>query len=347
MNPSAALNIISIKKRIPLSVTFELTYDCPLSCAHCYLTEKNAKGKKMLTAGQAVRVLEILKKAGAMSAAFTGGEPLLRKDLPEICLAAKKLNIDFSVYTSLVTANYHLLKKLKESGLKKLEVSLYGAQKEHEAVTKTAGTYRLTMKNLELAKALGFKIKLKTPLTGLNPKGPYFVKETALKNGFSFAADPLLSPKNDGNCLPSYVRAKKRDIEKLVMRENRADRPFDFHSSDKFPLCSAGFNTAAVNPYGELYPCIQFPCSFGNLLKKDFSSLWKSEKAENFRKMLYIRPAKCLDCRLSDYCSYCPGFDYVKRNASKPDEYFCFIALCSRKAMNFRPLKSGQKNGIF
>lgn len=336
MNPSSELNILSVKKRIPLSVTFELTYDCPLSCVHCYLVEKKTDKKKILKTQQAIRILEMFRKSGVMSIAFTGGEALLRKDLPKICLATKKLNFDFSVYTSLIPANYQMLKMLRESGLNKLEVSLYGHQKEHDRVTKMKGSYSLTMKNLEIAKLLGFKVKLKTPLTRLNPKGPYFVKEIAIKNGFHFSADPLLSPRNDGSNLPSYVKAKKKDIEMLVMTQTRKHSYADLnYCDDKFPLCSAGFNTAAVNPYGQLYPCLQFPYSFGNLLKKDFYFLWKGKKAENFRKMLYLKPKKCLDCHLLSYCSYCPGFDYVRGNISKPSKEFCFMALSTKKAINF------------
>ncbi|NLI09684.1 MAG: radical SAM protein [Elusimicrobia bacterium] len=339
MKPSAGLNLFSLKHKIPLSLTFELTYDCPLSCAHCYLSKKEEGKGKYLNTKEAIKILKMFKKAKTMSVAFTGGEPLLRKDLPEICLAAKALNFDFSLYTSLFPATYSILKRLKDCGLKKLEVSLYGEEKEHEAVTRKKGSYRLVLKNLKLAKKLGFKIKLKTPLTGLNPKGPYLVKKMALKNGFSFSADPLLTPKNDGHELPLHVKAKERDIENLVLSENRGLKEIlNQNESETAPLCSAGFNTASVNPYGELFPCLQFPYSFGNLRKKDFFSLWNSRRAENFRKKLYLKPKACLNCDLDKYCSFCPGLGYIKGDLSKINRLTCFIALCSKKARAKRPL---------
>ncbi|MEW5951129.1 MAG: radical SAM protein [Elusimicrobiota bacterium] len=331
MNPSSRLNYISLKNKIPLSVTFEITYDCPLSCLHCYLPETKGekKEKKYLSLKDILKILRMFKKAGTMSVAFTGGEPLLRKDLPQICAAAKKLNMDFTIYTSLICADEETLKNLKKNGLKKMEVSLYGDKKEHEAVTAMKDSYDMTFKNLILAGKLGFKIKLKTPLTGLNPQGPYKVKKIAENLGFSFSADPMLTLRNDGKELPYYVKAEKKDLKRLILSDcfDIAENISPYSDKENLPLCSAGFNTAAVNPYGILYPCVQLPYALGDLKKNTFFQIWKSGKAEEIRKKLYIKPKKCINCNLSRYCSHCPGISYLKGNIFKENKQSCQIAL--------------------
>ena len=331
MNSSSRLNYISLINKIPLSVTFEITYDCPLSCLHCYLPETKGekKKKKYLSLKNILKILRMLKEAGTMSIAFSGGEPLLRKDLPQICAAAKKLNMDFSVYTSLICTNEEILKNLKKSGLKKLEVSLYGEKKEHEAVTDMKGSYDETFKNLILAKNLGFKIKLKTPLTGVNPEGPYKVKKIAKKLGFSFSADPMLTLRNDGKELPEKIKTKKNDLKKLILSDSFdiSENISSYSEKEYLPLCSAGFNTAAINPYGVVYPCIQLPYALGDLKKNTFLQIWKSGKAEKIRKKLYIKPKKCINCNFSKYCSHCPGISYLKGNIFKENKQSCQIAL--------------------
>lgn len=347
MNPSSRLNYLSLKNRIPLSVTFEITYDCPMACLHCYLPETKGekKKKKFLSEKEILSILGMLKKAGTMSVAFSGGEPLLRRELPQICLAAKKLNMDFTVYTSLICADRAMLEKLKKNGLKKLEVSLYGNKAEHEAVTGMKGSYEKTFENLILAKNLGFRIKLKTPLTGLNPYGPYKVKKIAEKFGFLFSVDPVLTLRNDGKELPEKIKAGRRNLERLVLSEcfDVSENINPYSENEKLPLCSAGFNSAAVNPYGDLYPCLQLPYSFGNLRKKSFSVLWNSLKAERLRKKLYIKPSACLNCRLSAFCSHCPGISYLRGDLFKENKESCRLALLTSIKKGLKPLQKRMK----
>ncbi len=333
------LNEISIVKKIPLTATFELTYRCPLSCAHCYLpeTSKRRPIKKELTTEQIEKILCQLSEIGVFSVVLTGGEPLLRKDIFHFCKYAKLKGIEPILYSTLLLANEEILKKLYSSGLRKIEVSLYGNKKIHESVSKMKGSFPITLKNILLAKKIGFKVKIKTPLMSINSNYISKLRKFSIKNGFAFSLDTMLTPANDGKMAPEELIVSKGELKKVFLEliakgDVKINKTLSQNSNEEFPICSAGFNTLGINPYGELLPCIQFPWSFGNLKKHSLKKLWTGERAEDFRKKILKNPDKCRGCKVSDYCSFCPGISYITEKKIQPYKEACLHASIMAKA---------------
>lgn len=327
------LNEISILKKIPLTATFELTYRCPLSCAHCYLPETSSRRpiKKELATGQIKRILSQLSKIGVFSVAFTGGEPLLRKDIYSLCEYARLKGMEPILYTTLFLANEEILKKLYSIGLRKIEVSLYGNKEIHESITKMKGSFSRTLKNILLAKKIGFKIKIKTPVMSINSDYISKLRKFTIKNGLSFSLDTMLTPANDGKMAPENLIVSKEELKKifldlLVEGDIKINKTSKQNHSKEFPPCSAGFNTLGINPYGELLPCIQFPWSFGNLKKNSLKKLWNGKRAEKFRKIIMKNPDQCRGCIVVDYCSFCPGISYIIEKKIQPYKEACLQA---------------------
>jgi len=77
------------ERRNPFSVMFELTYECNFDCIHCYV-RGSRKEKRELNTKEVFSVLDELKKMGIFRIGFTGGEPLLRKDIFDILDYANK-----------------------------------------------------------------------------------------------------------------------------------------------------------------------------------------------------------------------------------------------------------------
>ena len=128
MLPSAKLNNLSLEHCVPVSVIAELTRRCPLSCLHCYLPETRGRAKAAgeLNTAQWKDILEQLARAGALYLAFTGGEPLLRPDLPELCRRAKELHFDIRVFSTGLGLTAELAGELRAAGVSVFELSFYG-----------------------------------------------------------------------------------------------------------------------------------------------------------------------------------------------------------------------------
>lgn len=108
----------------------ELTYRCPLQCPYCSNPLDYAKHKAEITTADWLRILSQARKMGAVQLGFSGGEPLLRPDLPELVEHAHKLGY----YSNLITSGYGLSEakiiQLKAAGLDHIQLSIQASSKE-------------------------------------------------------------------------------------------------------------------------------------------------------------------------------------------------------------------------
>ncbi|MDD1655799.1 MAG: GTP 3',8-cyclase MoaA [Methanomicrobiales archaeon] len=98
-----------------------LTARCNLRCIYCHAEGERAPARE-LSAGEIAEILRVAGKLGIRSVKFTGGEPLLRGDLPGI-IAAVPPGIESSLTTN-ATLLAHRAQELKEAGLSRVNVSL-------------------------------------------------------------------------------------------------------------------------------------------------------------------------------------------------------------------------------
>ncbi len=108
----------------------ELTYACPLQCPYCANPVNYANYQSELSTDDWKRVLSQARKMGAVQLGFSGGEPLTRKDLPELVKHARELGY----YSNLITSGYGLTEEkiiqLKEAGLDHIQVSIQASTQE-------------------------------------------------------------------------------------------------------------------------------------------------------------------------------------------------------------------------
>ncbi|PVX23332.1 MAG: radical SAM/SPASM domain-containing protein, partial [Candidatus Bathyarchaeum sp.] len=138
-----------IQVHAPFLVVWNFTYKCNLKCKHCY-SNSGAETKTELSTEEALKVVDQIADFGATSLAFSGGEPLMRKDFFEIARHA----VDSGLYVSLATNGTLLteenVKKLKETGVHYVEVSVDGANaKTHDFFRGKDGAFEQTMQGLK------------------------------------------------------------------------------------------------------------------------------------------------------------------------------------------------------
>ena len=111
----------------PLWLLAELTYECPLHCPYCsnpvQLTSKDNECDTQTWK----RVLSEAREMGAVQLGFSGGEPLLRKDLEALVAHASELGFYTNLITSGIGLNEKRIKALKEAGLDHIQLSFQAA----------------------------------------------------------------------------------------------------------------------------------------------------------------------------------------------------------------------------
>ena len=114
----------------PLWILAELTYRCPLQCPYCSNPLDIAKYDNELSTEDWFRVMQQARKMGAAQLGFSGGEPLVRKDLEELIAEARKLGYYTNLITSGVGMDENRVKAFKEAGLDHIQISFQASNEE-------------------------------------------------------------------------------------------------------------------------------------------------------------------------------------------------------------------------
>ena len=144
---------LGIKKPIslyaPFLIVWDFTHKCNLNCKHCY-SNSGAVQEDELTTQQAIEVVDQLANAGVTALAFSGGEPLSRKDFFEVANYAVKRGLYVSVATNGTLLTKENVKKLKLTGIHYVEISIDGATaKTHDTFRGVAGAFEKAVTGLK------------------------------------------------------------------------------------------------------------------------------------------------------------------------------------------------------
>jgi radical SAM protein with 4Fe4S-binding SPASM domain len=92
---------------------------------------------------------------------------------------------------------------------------------------------------------------------------------------------------------------------------------------DGYP-CSAGHTACYISPYGDVFPCVQFPLPCGNVRKQRFLDIWRD--SSQFQEVRSIRARDlpiCSSCAHVGTCTRCPGLAYMEGNMRGPSTADC------------------------
>ncbi|PVX24567.1 MAG: radical SAM/SPASM domain-containing protein [Candidatus Bathyarchaeum sp.] len=138
-----------IQVHAPFLVVWNFTYKCNLACKHCYSNSGKSETKELSTE-EAKKVVKQIADFGVTSLAFSGGEPLMRKDFFEVAKYAVDLGLYVSLATNGTLLNKEVVKKLKETGVHYVEVSLDGVEaKTHDYFRGKEGAFEQTLTGLK------------------------------------------------------------------------------------------------------------------------------------------------------------------------------------------------------
>jgi radical SAM protein with 4Fe4S-binding SPASM domain len=88
--------------------------------------------------------------------------------------------------------------------------------------------------------------------------------------------------------------------------------------------CSAGHSACYVSPYGDVYPCVQFPYLTGNIREQKFIDIWKnSPQMAQVRAIRVADVEGCSSCVHGAACTRCPGLAYLEGNMRGPSTQDC------------------------
>ncbi|MDI6787478.1 MAG: radical SAM protein, partial [Planctomycetota bacterium] len=276
----SALKVVLFNKRIPLAVRFQLSNRCDHRCLYCNVW--NTKSGELSTE-EVFSLLNELKKMGAKTISFSGGEPLLREDIGEIIDYCKNLNIS----PSMNSRGALIEKKIRElKNLDQIKVSIDGPEEIHDFLARKKSAYQQSIRTVETALAYGMQVILTTTITKFNLDHLEFVLQLAEKYNILVAFQPLkrlARGVEDMADIYPEVEKYKKVIERLIllkekgykhMRNSLIGLRHIWHwpnYNGRLP-CAAGKIFCIIETNGDLYPCdrIRYPVKLPNCRELGF-----------------------------------------------------------------------------
>ncbi len=301
----------------PLRMDLALTFKCQNDCVHCYAGGPHETPE--LTTDQWKRVIDKLSEIGVFILTFTGGEPTLREDLPELLLYAQGKGM----VTGLISNGRRLKDKayvdiLEKSSLDFVQITLESHKPQvHDLITKEKGSWKETVQGIKNAVQSQIYVSTNTTLSkhnatdflttidyikalGVDAFGCnsliYSGKAPSASEKFALSIDEL-----------KIILPKIRDKAHMIDLKFLWYTPTQYCQFDPVQLglgvktCTAAMINACVGPNGDVYPCQSYFESLGNILTEPWEKIWRHPLAKKLRNREYVEK-ECRDCSQLQVC---------------------------------------------
>jgi radical SAM protein with 4Fe4S-binding SPASM domain len=314
----------------PLSVHIDVTYRCNERCSHCYL-DHDDKGE--MTTQEIRDLLDQLAEAGVFFLAFSGGEVFMRRDFLDLVEYARGLQFNVKVKTNGVMIREREAQRLRELGVEQVQLSVYSHRPEvHDAITKLPGSHKRTLQSIRFLKSQGLKVRIANVLMTVNRYDQQGTYALARELGVGYTLDPTVTPKMDGDTSVLALRAGESSLDELFADSDLVGN-VDEYCAPPVPVgkdvmesvpCSAGHTSCYISPYGDVFPCVQFPLPTGNIRRQKFIDIWRhSPQMQEVRSIRIKDLTVCSSCTHAGSCTRCPGLAYMEGNMRGPSATDC------------------------
>ncbi|GEM_PF-5659906 len=294
----------------PIELGIELTRECNQLCIHCW-NESSSRDTKM-PLKKAKEIIQEFRKGGGQKIKISGGEPLSYSSLDEFLFFSKEVGIKKVDMTSNGVLMNREKAKFLSTHLTNICISIHGSKSDiHDDITYNKGSFVKSIKAIEHLQE-----------EGLNPIINYTVMQKNKKdiadmielgkilnvNGIKFsclkkigrARNLEVISKEEVNTLRNliYTKSKELGIE-LEKSELYPAGYVQGISQSKFYGCNGLRTQLYISSEGNVYPCSLINESIGNIYQDSLFNLWRSKKAQEFRRL-----DNCIknDCKIIRDC---------------------------------------------
>jgi len=318
------------KLNIPLSVQLDLTYRCNERCVHCYL-DHDDHGE--MTTAEIKHLLDEMADAGVFILTLSGGEIFLRKDFFEILEHARRLMFCVKLKSNAVLVREREAARLRDLNIESIQVSIYSHRPDvHDAITLIPGSLKRSVDAIRYLKSQGLKVIIANVLMTQNMQDYPGVRALAKELGVECTLDPTVTPMMDGN-RSTVGLGVGHEVLHQVFRDTSlvgdidefcAIPPAAGEDDLESTPCSAGHTACYVSPYGDVFPCVQFPLPTGNVRTQRFIDIWRhSDQMNEVRSIRLKDLTTCTSCTHVSNCTRCPGLAFMEGNMRGPSTQDC------------------------
>ena len=269
--------------KIPLTLQWDLTYDCNSECIYCRSKGfKNYSSDLCLSADQIEKIVEQLARWNFRRIKLLGGEPLLHKHIFDIISLCKKKDIKTTLFTNTRKINYNLLLKLKENGLNDIIFSIDSMDESENNYLRSPNAYQSSINALNSYQDLFEKncdlphLHINSTMTKVNKNGLLSLLDLSQAYSVSTYNFSLLDGGSIESNLFTEIALNEAEIieviEKILIKSRKLgvksfvsglkplaalyfSKTCDYELPVVYSGCKGGFTNFFMYPDGKMWPC--------------------------------------------------------------------------------------------
>ncbi|MCL7475292.1 MAG: 12,18-didecarboxysiroheme deacetylase [ANME-2 cluster archaeon] len=341
--PSHLLQFSKDKKPV---VVWNMGRRCNLHCVHCYAQSRDIEYKDELTTQQGKELIDDLAQFGAPVILFSGGEPTMRKDLPELAMYARDKGMRAVISTNGTLIDEKMARVLKDIGLSYVGVSLDGMRETNDKFRGVPGAFDAALQGMRNCKAEGIKVGLRFTINKKNAQDIPAIFDLLYEEGIprvcfyhlvyagrgSKMVEEDLSHEESRRVVDLIMDKTKEMHDKgfpmeVLTVDNHCDGPYVYfrlleedpeRAAEVYELLmmnqgnSSGIGIGCVSWDGSVH-ADQFwrHYSFGNVKERPFSEIWMDTSD---KLMAGLKDRKNLIKANADRCAKCKWLEICNGN---------------------------------
>lgn len=307
---------------MPAVVAWEITKVCNLSCRHCKADARAAAADRRLQGQQERGELTTIEGLALIDSIatfhplliFTGGEPLLRRDLEILIEHASRLGVRAALATNGLLIDERKAQKLKEHGLSAVSISIDSADpKAHDATRGVTGAYSSALSAIKAMAKARVSVQVNTTVTKANVGTLQAINDVVRASGAHAWHVFFLVPTGRGNVDDLVPTLDYYEALNWLGALDNAHSGFPVRPTcaPQYRLregrkgCLAGISYAFVSCDGTVQPCGYLPLDAGNVRRQGFAEIWQKSPLLKMLRTPSRWKNACAACAYGTTCRGC------------------------------------------
>jgi len=331
----------------PQEVVWEITFACNMRCIHCG-TSAGKQRVNELTTQESLALIDELMDLGCEHFTLSGGEPLMRKDWPQLASRMTSRGAIVSLITNGLLVNDKTLDDLKASGVEGTGVSLDGCEKTHNYIRQRADSWAKAHEALRLFVDRGFETCAVTQVSNINIDELYDIRAQLVDLGcklwriqMTTSTGRMREHANLILSLDNYPRLVDIILDMQQMGKVFVDvgenigyygcKGTQLRKDGIYAGCYAGTRVAGIESDGKVKGCLSMPEEYveGNIRDSSFTEIWNRPNAFAYNRQFTKMTAEgeCRECRYLVLCRGGCANTSIAATGKRADNPYCMYRI--------------------
>lgn len=328
------------------TLQWHVTAKCDQHCQHCYMHGSPSYEEELkheLNYDDSIRVIDnfhdVFSTWGMpMRINFTGGDPLLRKDIYELIAYAHGKGINIGILGNSNHLDYDTAIALKACGVSRYQLSMDGTEETHDRLRGRQGLFADTLRAIKVLNTVGIPSVIMFTVSRANKDDLLKVINIVADHDVSIFDFARIVPIGQGQSLKEQMLTsfeyaqlllevldlyrslrvqhcntyfgRKDHLWKLLYQDIGLLKPLPEDKHTIFGGCAIGSSILTLLADGTVYACRRLPVSIGRVPSENIKDIFINSLELN-RMRQEKNFAKCSKCDLLQFCRGCPAVSHA------------------------------------